>query len=169
MTDVPKRRQQAGDRASVGAPTRYDPSINELVTDYCMLGATIAELAELLEVATSTIINWMRRHPEFKEAVAAGREKADARVARSLYRRAIGYSHDDVHVSNFQGQITITRIVKHYPPDTAAAFIWLQNRQPDKWRREQPAGRDMSPEQIALVAQQAIAQAMAVDGAPATE
>lgn len=59
---------------------------------------------------------------------------ADAEIASSLYHKAKGYSHPDVHISNYQGDITITEITKHYPPDTTAAKYWLTNRQPDLWR-----------------------------------
>jgi hypothetical protein len=46
----------------------------------------------------------------------------------------MGYSHPEVHVSNYQGEITLTPLTKHYPPDTQAASLWLRNRQPQKWR-----------------------------------
>ena len=36
---------------------------------------------------------------------------------------------------NGQGsEIVITPTVKHYPPDTQAASLWLRNRQPQLWR-----------------------------------
>ena len=28
----------------------------------------------------------------------------------------------------------VRKITREIPPDTAAAFIWLKNRRPDKWR-----------------------------------
>lgn len=64
----------------------------------------------------------------------AGKEEADATIADSLYHRAKGYSHPEVHVSNYQGAVTLTPLTKHYPPDTAAASLWLRNRQPKRWR-----------------------------------
>jgi hypothetical protein len=33
--------------------------------------------------------------------------------------------------------ITVTPIMKHYPPDTGACFIWLKNRDPENWRDKQ--------------------------------
>jgi hypothetical protein len=78
-------------------------------------------------VTEKTIRNWKKRL-EFITALKKGKVDADARVAEALYHRALGYSHPDVHISNYQGDITITDITKHYPPDTAAAFIWLKNR-----------------------------------------
>jgi len=59
---------------------------------------------------------------------------ADAEVANKLFQRATGYSHDDVHISNYQGQVCITPIIKHYAPDTTACIFWLKNRRPDLWR-----------------------------------
>lgn len=47
-------------------------------------------------------------------------------VYHALYKRAIGYSHPDVHISNYQGDITKTDIIKVYPPDPAAAKEFLE-------------------------------------------
>lgn len=159
-------RRRGEPMPGAGRPTLFHDAYYELATDYCMLGATNAELAQLFDVSEATIYNWLGKNPRFAQAVRDGREVADAKVARSLYRRAIGYSHPEVHISNFQGEITQTPFTKHYPPDTAAAFIWLQNRKPDKWRRQQPLGSDMTPEEIAIEAQRAIALAMSTEGAP---
>src|SRR5690606_12689348 len=77
------------------------------------------------------------KHPEFLESLTRGKAQADARVAEALFHRAIGYSHPDVHVSNFQGQVTLTPLTKHYPPDTTAAIFWLKNRSRENWRDKQ--------------------------------
>ena len=42
-----------------------------------------------------------------------------------------------MHISNYQGQVTLTPIIKHYPPDTTAAIFWLKNRKTDQWRDKQ--------------------------------
>ncbi len=118
----------------MGRPSLYIPEYCEIASRACMLGVINKELAKILGVAISTIKKWMKEKPEFLTAIKKGRETADQDVAVSLYKRAIGYSHPDVHVSNYQGEITITNLVKHYPPDTGAAFIWLKNRRPDLWR-----------------------------------
>jgi len=119
-----------------GRPTEYRVEYNEQARRFCLLrGATDAELGEFFDVSETTINNWKRQHPDFLASINEGKEKADANVAASLYERACGYSHPDVHVSNFQGMITVTPLVKHYPPDTAAAFIWLKNR--SGWKDKQ--------------------------------
>lgn len=120
-----------------GRPTKYQDGYPEQVRRLCLLGLTDEEMAEFFEVATSTIYEWDKTHPEFSEARARGKLHADGRVAEKLYHRAVGYHHDDVHVTAFQGDVTLTPIVKHYPPDTQAASWWLKNRQPSKWRDTQ--------------------------------
>lgn len=51
-----------------------------------------------------------------------------------MFERATYYSHPDTHISNFQGDITVTPLTKHYPPDTTACIFWLKNRKPKDWR-----------------------------------
>jgi len=138
---------------SRGRPSSYKPEFCHLAEQHCLLGATNDDLARLFEVAPSTIDLWIKKKPEFSGAVKKGRADADAKVARSLFERACGYSHPDVHISNYQGEVTVTEVTKHYPPDTAAAFIWLKNRRPDLWRDKQEhqlSGPNGEPVQVHL-------------------
>lgn len=118
-----------------GQPSKYKEEYNDQAYKICLLhGATDKELADFFEVCEDTINNWKKAHPKFFMSVKAGKEIADAKVSESLYNRALGYSHEDTHISNYQGDITITPITKHYPPDATSAIFWLKNRQKDKWR-----------------------------------
>lgn len=112
----------------------------------CKLGATNKDLADFFVVSESTIDNWMKEHASFLGALKDGREKADALVSERLFSRATGYSHPDVHISNYQGTITKTEITKHYAPDTTACIFWLKNRRPDLWRdRTEHTGANGAP------------------------
>ena len=117
-----------------GRPTLYKPEYAVQVYKLCLLGATDAELADFFCVTEQTINNWKEAHEEFFESTRRGKLLADAEVADSLYQRAKGYSHDDTHFTAYEGVVTATDTVKHYPPDTQAASLWLRNRQPKKWR-----------------------------------
>lgn len=108
-------------------PTKYKAEFEEKVYKLCLLGATDEEIADFFGVTERTINRWKKKKG-FCQAIKKGKIDADANVAESLYNRACGYKHPDVHISNYQGDITVTDIIKHYPPDTAAAFIWLKNR-----------------------------------------
>lgn len=83
-----------------------------------------------------TINNWKIAHPEFLQSINAGKADADARVAESMFKRAVGYSHDAVKIFMPAGakEPVYADYTEHYPPDTAAGSLWLRNRQPAKWR-----------------------------------
>lgn len=130
-------RSTAEKRAGAGRPTKYDSAICPTVTKYCLLGVTDEELADFLDITVSTLYLWKNEHPEFSEAIKAGKEEADANIADSLYHRAKGYQHPETHFATVGGVVVATPTTKHYPPDTAAAFIWLKNRRSGKWRDKQ--------------------------------
>ena len=100
-------------------------------------GYTDKQLAEMLCVTEQTINNYKIKYPEFFEALKRGKDIADAKVEIALFQRALGYSHPDVHISNNKGEISITPIIKHYPPDPTSMIFWLKNRQKDRWRDKQ--------------------------------
>ncbi len=129
---------------SPGQPTKYKPEYAEQVYKLCLLKAIDKDLAKFFDVCEDTINNWKKDYLDFFESIKRGKLIADATVAEKLFERACGYSHPDVHISNYQGDITITDIIKHYPPDTAAAFIWLKNRA--GWTDRQTTVLDVSPE-----------------------
>ena len=140
-------------KRKVGRPSSYKEEYAELAYKFCLLGATDTRLAEMFEVDIATIHHWKTDVPEFLSAVKEGREWADANVAKSLYHRAIGYSHqeDDIRTLSVGGgrsEIVITPTVKHYPPDTTAAIFWLKNRRPEQWRETKAVeltGKDGGP------------------------
>lgn len=117
-----------------GRPTLYQDSMCEQAEKLCLLGATDIQIADFFGVTEQTINNWKHEHPEFFESLKRGKLDADAKVAESLYNRALGYSHAEDDIKVCDKDIVITPTVKHYPPDTTAAIFWLKNRQSKKWR-----------------------------------
>jgi hypothetical protein len=132
--------------AKRGRPSKYRDAFARKMGVAARLGATDEQIAEILGVSVDSITRWKQKHPEFCGALKAGKDEADNRVEMSLFQRATGYSHPDVHVSNYQGNITLTPITKHYAPDTTAAIFWLKNRRPQEWRdRQELTGKDGEP------------------------
>jgi hypothetical protein len=119
-----------------GRPTLYKPKYVKQAKKLCLLGATDAEIADFFEVNVATIYRWKNTHDEFCEALKAGKEVADDRVERSLYQRALGYTHEEDKIFNNNGEALIVPTRKHYPPDTAAAIFWLKNRRSGDWREK---------------------------------
>lgn len=133
-----------------GRPTAYREEYADQAFKLCLLGATNADLARFFAVAPSTIDRWIATEPDFSGALKAGKEEADARVAKSLYRRALGYSHRAVKIvaDAKTGAEHTVPYTERYPPDTTAAIFWLKNRRPDLWRDRQShehTGKDGGP------------------------
>lgn len=137
MTTKPKTtaaKLKAAGKGVRGRPSKYRPEYPEQAAKLCMLGATDAQLADFFAVAVATINLWKVQHPEFSESIKVPKEQADQRVEQSLYRRAMGYEHDETDIRVVGTKLVKTPTRKHYPPDTTAAIFWLKNRDPKNWR-----------------------------------
>lgn len=119
---------------SPGRPTKYDEIDLEYVGRLVAKGLTDEQLSEVLGISRSTLNNWKAEHAEFLDTIKNNKPIADGAVVRSLFERATGYEHPDVHISNYEGEVTITPIIKHYPPETLACMYWLNNRMQKEWK-----------------------------------
>lgn len=119
-----------------GSRSLYDEGDLENAYKLCLLGATNKDLARYFEVTEQCIDNWLRGDkPGFRDAVQAGRDYADANVAKALYRRATGYSYPATKIfyDREHGQVVTVNYTEFLPPDVAAARHWLMVRQKDRW------------------------------------
>lgn len=62
----------------VGRPSLYDPAYCDAVIAHMAEGASITSFAASVDVARSTINEWMEQHAEFSEAVRRGKAKCAA-------------------------------------------------------------------------------------------
>jgi hypothetical protein len=122
------------EKARRGRPSSYRPAFAKQAAKVCRLGATDIELADFFDVAPSTITKWKTTHKEFSASLKAAKAPADDRVERSLYARAIGYTHDAEEIFCKDGKVTRVPVRKHVPPDTTACIFWLKNRRKTEWR-----------------------------------
>jgi hypothetical protein len=116
-----------------GRPSLYQPEFAEQAFELCLAGATNLDLADTFEVGHSTIDNWLRKHPEFAQAVKRGGALADGKVAHGLYSRAVGYTYETTRVVLYKGEPVVLPHTVHKPPDVRAGTFWLRNRRPDQW------------------------------------
>jgi len=123
----------------LGRRSVYDPAFAGQAAVMARLGATDADMAEAFGVAVRTIGLWASMHSDFSASLKAGKDYADDRVERSLYQRAVGYSHDAVKIfaNPRTGENAVIDYVEHYPPDTTACIFWLKNRRKAEWRDKQ--------------------------------
>lgn len=105
-------------------------------------GYTKQDIADRVGVHISTLQAWEKSYPEIKEALRKGRDVIDYKVENALLKRALGYTTKEIKVvigKQVKGgqtfQITKETIEKEIAPDVTACAIWLNNRRPDKWKR----------------------------------
>lgn len=137
-----------------GRPTAYKAEYAEQAYKLCLLGATDASLADFFGVTEKTVNTWKEKHPEFLQSLKGGKDEADANVAKRLYSRAMGYTHEAVKIvaDAKTGSEHIVPYTEHYPPDTTACIFWLKNRQSKQWRdRVEHTGADGGPMQVTVV------------------
>lgn len=117
-------------------PEKWRDEFVRIAAGACRLGATDADLADILDVSVRTINYWRANRPEFAEALKAGKTEADDRVERSLYQRATGYEQDAVKIFMPAGaaEPVYAEYRERIAPDTTACIFWLKNRRPAEWR-----------------------------------
>lgn len=99
-----------------GRPTKYDPAFCETVIAAGDDGATLAEMAELLDIDRSTLNDWREKYPEFSRAIKRGLQKAQVWWERNGKLATFG------GVEGFN----------------ATSYIFqMKNRFPDDWRDKQ--------------------------------
>lgn len=135
-----------GKSKASGRPSIYKPEYHpEQARKLTLLGLTIEELADVFQVNQETVHDWMRKHPEFSEAIHRGRTVADAEVAASLYQRAVGYEYQKAQafVDRF-GEEHVVVYTEKLHPDVGAAKSWLANRQRGRWTERQEVAHDVT-------------------------
>ena len=131
-----KQKKKKKKKTKMGAPTKYNIEYNEQVEKLCMLGAIDIELADFFNVCEKTIDNW-KKDNDFLQSIKRGKEIADMKVVESLFKRANGYEHNDIHFSSYEGNVTQTPYIKRYAPDPTSMIFWIKNRRPRQWRDKQ--------------------------------
>jgi hypothetical protein len=61
-----------------GRPTKYDPAYCDQIIEHMKDGASITSFAAEIDVARSTINEWIAAHPDFSEACARAKAKCAA-------------------------------------------------------------------------------------------
>jgi hypothetical protein len=110
------------------------PDHLDQVRAIAMRGISEEQMSEIFDISRKQMGQWKAQYPAFKEALEAGYTDADAAVLGALYQSAVGYTHDEEKIFQWDGEIVRAETVKHYKPDVAAIKLWLTNRQKENWK-----------------------------------
>lgn len=136
-------------RSNRGRPSKFSLEMLATTRDAARLGATECQLAAMLGIAVSTLSEWKASNAEFSDALKEGKAIADAEVAGSLFRRAVGFTGPDG---------------VYQAPNVTAQIFWLKNRQPSEWRdvhRAEITTTDVKPLALSEEAESALASLVA--------
>lgn len=106
----------------------------EVISYWAKKGLIDTQIAENIGIATSTLYDWKKKHPEFLEALKNGKEVADAQVVNALHQNATGFYYWEETVTNTGAVVTVKKYSK---PNVTAQIYWTKNRIPEDWREKQ--------------------------------
>ena len=138
------RKQTKSNR---GRPEKYDPDFArqaELLVSESNF--SIAKLAKFFKVKKrQTIYNWMKKYPEFLDAIEHGKDNwNNQKIKKALARRAAGYRYTettkervvekDENGDPVEKLVVTKKVSKSKAPDVLAIKYWLLNRDPENWK-----------------------------------
>lgn len=116
------------------------PDHLEQVRAIAQRGVSEKEMSEMFDIHPRQIKLWKKQYPTFKDAIEQGYTDADAAVLSAVYQSAVGYTHEEEKIFQWDGAIVRADTIKHYKPDMTAAKLWLTNRQREHWKDRQQVG-----------------------------
>lgn len=133
------------------AKSKYHPGLLILVQGWARDGLTDAQIAHNLGIHVDTFYEWKKRHPEFSEALAKGKEVVDFEVENALLKSALGFDYTEEAVTNKGDVVTVRRV---QAPNVTAQIFWLKNRKAKQWRDQKQVEHTGDPERPVEVHQQ---------------
>ena len=126
-----------------------------LLSAWARDGLTDAQISKKMGIAPKTLWQWKTAHSSLGNALKNTKEVVDITVENALYKKTQGYTVQLIKTFKLRsadydlvtGKKTreweelkegIEEI--HVPADTMAQLAWLNNRKPEKWRRN--AGKE---------------------------
>ena len=132
---APRKKKKRAKSGRTGRKGKYQGL--GIVAGWKRNGLTNEQIAKNIGVNQDTLYTWIRRFPEFSEALKIGRDEADMQVENALFKRALGYYIEDIQ-EEYEGTVRVKRVVKKkwVAPDISAQIFWLKNRASNRWRND---------------------------------
>ena len=131
----------------------------ELIRKWAREGVKECDMAKALRVGVSTFEEYKLNRPELVEALKEGKQPFIAKLENNLIKRADGFEYEEtktyIKVDEDGKRVSYQeKTKKYYPPDVAANFILLKNKDKDengksKWSND-PAKLDLDKEMVKL-------------------
>ena len=137
IVETTKPKKKYNYTKKTGRPAKLDSINLNKIKKLVLSGWDDAQVSDFFGFTPQTFCNYKLKHQKFFESLKEWKKEADQKVERSLYERALGYSHSAVKMFVIGGKVVTQEYVEHYPPSEVACIFWLKNRQPQAWRDKQ--------------------------------
>jgi len=127
----------------MGRKTKYKPkTFPRLVGEFARDGYSDKEIWKKLGIGKDSFYLYLKKYPEFSEALYRNRVLVNAEVEEAYLKRALGYDYDEVTnevtISDVGKETKHKRITtKTVVPDVRACAQWLECKKPEIWRKKQ--------------------------------
>lgn len=136
--------------------SKYDPAVHPpLAAKLKQDGKTNKEVADELEISTTTLQNWAKAHPEFNEAIKSGRKIMVAKVHKSLFENCFEHEVKERRIlrkrNGATGEMVVVQdeiFVKVIPANILAIQILLYNCDPEHFKRNPSPAADKSKDPL---------------------
>ena len=88
-------KKKATKKKKMGAPTKWNNDLVPILERLYERGFSDSEVAETLRITEQTLNNWKKKYPDIFESLKDWKKKADDKIVKALYERALGYEHPE--------------------------------------------------------------------------
>lgn len=131
-----------------------------LIRGWAMDGLNISQIAHNIGISCKTLWQWRNNYPELDEAISFGKDIADYTVQNSLFQLATGHEKrttktiiDNKPDKDGNVYTRVETTVEEVLPNVTAVLAYLNNRRPDKWKRnrdDDALSSDMNDKSITI-------------------
>ena len=111
------------------------PKALGIIAGWARRGLSDEQIAGNMGIDARTLYRWKKKYSQFCQCLEDNKEIADIQVENALFKRATGYTYDEVTYSkdDHGNMVETKRVTKEVVPDVTAQKYWLTVREP-KWR-----------------------------------
>ena len=129
-------------------PLKVKPKLC-LIEKWKRYDLTDEEICNRLKIKKSSFYSYKRKYPELEQALRKGKDETNAEVENALLKSSLGYEYveesvatrkeviyeNGKRVSEISEPVKIS-LKKFKPSETAAAKLWLTNRDAENWKEK---------------------------------
>lgn len=142
---------------SRGRPNNYDKKVKPFLAKISELSTTMTDeqIAEYLEVGTSTFARYKKNEKELRDAIKKGRKLLVIELRKSLIDKAKGYEYVETKIIEERNEEGILEIVrketqkKRAHADVAAINLLLKNYDAENWAND-PQALELKKQELEL-------------------